>query len=333
MKCPNCDFYPRPPRGGRQRRRGAVKEVCIFLSTPSARRATAAHTAAGTASHNFYPRPPRGGRPRRRVRPKAEHHFYPRPPRGGRPARGEKAGRKGAISIHALREEGDQQGGKKRRAEKYFYPRPPRGGRHFQPLFCSRLLQISIHALREEGDACVPRHQQRIFRFLSTPSARRATLKSSVLVRCNVEFLSTPSARRATVSGFACSRSSEFLSTPSARRATRLWKVLGWVVPFLSTPSARRATAKVCQPHTVLRISIHALREEGDNSFCRFTSSFRLFLSTPSARRATSGGLPGGVRHGNFYPRPPRGGRQQKQRQNLYFQTNCTTFCTNLEEP
>lgn len=34
-----------------------------------------------------------------------------------------------------------------------------------------------------------------------------------------------------------------------------------------------------------------------------------------------------------FYPRPPRGGRQQKQRQNLYFQTNYTTFCTNLEEP
>ena len=34
-----------------------------------------------------------------------------------------------------------------------------------------------------------------------------------------------------------------------------------------------------------------------------------------------------------FYPRPPRGGRQQKQRQNLYFLINYTTFCTNLEEP
>ena len=34
----------------------------------------------------------------------------------------------------------------------------------------------------------------------------------------------------------------------------------------------------------------------------------------------------------DFYPRPPRGGRQQKQRQNLYLQTNYTTFCTNLEE-
>ena len=57
-------------------------------------------------------------------------------------------------------------------------------------------------------------------------------------------------------------------------------------------------------------ISIHALREEGDDTgHSRF------------------------LRCQNFYPRPPRGGRQQKQRQNLYFQTNYTTFCTNLEEP
>ena len=56
-------------------------------------------------------------------------------------------------------------------------------------------------------------------------------------------------------------------------------------------------------------ISIHALREEGDR--------FRPEQSSPCSY---------------FYPRPPRGGRQQKQRQNLYFQTNYTTFCTNLEE-
>ena len=57
------------------------------------------------------------------------------------------------------------------------------------------------------------------------------------------------------------------------------------------------------------KISIHALREEGDNQGCCLTH-------IPS----------------DFYPRPPRGGRQQKQRQNLYFLINYTTFCTNLEE-
>ena len=79
---------------------------------------------------------------------------------------------------------------------------------------------------------------------------------------------------------------------------------------FLSTPSARRATCPSGSYAHKHDISIHALREEGDQRL-----------------RHRSCGLT------NFYPRPPRGGRQQKQRQNLYFQTNYTTFCTNLEEP
>ena len=33
---------------------------------------------------------------------------------------------------------------------------------------------------------------------------------------------------------------------------------------FLSTPSARRATLQIDQAYPDLRISIHALREEGD---------------------------------------------------------------------
>ena len=36
----NLYFYPRPPRGGRQGRGGALRSNEIFLSTPSARRAT-----------------------------------------------------------------------------------------------------------------------------------------------------------------------------------------------------------------------------------------------------------------------------------------------------
>ena len=34
-------------------------------------------------------------------------YFYPRPPRGGRRPRLAKTARRGVISIHALREEGD----------------------------------------------------------------------------------------------------------------------------------------------------------------------------------------------------------------------------------
>ena len=80
-------------------------------------------------------------------------------------------------------------------------------------------------------------------------------------------------------------------------------------------------------------ISIHALREEGDMFWPGRSCFDLLFLSTPSARRATRLAFLATAGVENFYPRPPRGGRQQKQRQNLYFLINYTTFCTNLEEP
>ena len=124
------------------------------------------------------------------------------------------------ISIHALREEGDPGLFRNRTARCYFYPRPPRGGRPPEPC------KVVIYALI---------------------------------------FLSTPSARRATVIAFSYAILQEFLSTPSARRATKL-------------PPRKRSSQKNFYPrpprggrqsgHPALdagvRISIHALREEGD---------------------------------------------------------------------
>ena len=60
------------------------------------------------------------------------------------------------ISIHALREEGDQSFLFLWGLVGYFYPRPPRGGR---PVACIQRIAgevISIHALREEGDPPPP---------------------------------------------------------------------------------------------------------------------------------------------------------------------------------
>ena len=79
---------------------------------------------------------------------------------------------------------------------------------------------------------------------------------------------------------------------------------------FLSTPSARRATFFRCTSCWIDTISIHALREEGDFYFDVICKGFFAFLSTPSARRATRGTEAIGQRFCNFYPRPPRGGRQ-----------------------
>ena len=55
---------------------------------------------------------------------------------------------------------------------------------------------------------------------------------------------------------------------------------------FLSTPSARRATHCPVQEQARGRISIHALREEGDYPVLGY-----------------------GFHQKHFYPRPPRGGR------------------------
>ena len=103
--------------------------VFRFLSTPSARRATAASKSAGSALFNFYPRPPRGGR---RVRPERQEGnaiFLSTPSARRATALEHKRRQAGMISIHALREEGDHSG-----------------------LLDDHNESISIHALREEGD-------------------------------------------------------------------------------------------------------------------------------------------------------------------------------------
>ena len=57
-----------------------------------------------------------------------------------------------------------------------FYPRPPRGGRLMLIYPAGKYLLISIHALREEGDQTLNVGDTQLFIFLSTPSARRATV-------------------------------------------------------------------------------------------------------------------------------------------------------------
>ena len=103
-----------------------------------------------------------------------------------------------------------------------------------------------------------------------------------------------------------------FLSTPSARRATRALPLSGDAVPvFLSTPSARRATRAVQALRAEHRISIHALREEGDP--LRFPASYLQSISIHALREeGDSRSLQWASTLSNFYPRPPRGGRRHQ---------------------
>ena len=213
-------FYPCPPRGGRRISFGRILYSMQFLSTPSVRRATQARRGAPLWTRNFYPRPPRGGRP--------------------------------SVTIETV-----------------------------------RYKMISIHVLREEGDCQLLNAFAVVVVFLSTPSVRRATDCAAPL-RSNLSI---------------------FLSTPSARRATRHHASVG--VPLHISIHALReegdADIRMVRFHSP--ISIHALREEGDALTIHLYTVFATFLSTPSARRATLQFSSRWFSSMYFYPRPPRGGR------------------------
>ena len=170
-----------------------------------------------------------------------------------------------AISIHALREEGDlrillnsalislflstpsarratPECGQSGHKQHDFYPRPPRGGRPRLLLPCIRK-PGNFYPRPPRGGRQTECHSdlKRIL-FLSTPSARRATACFPPRPRKQGEFLSTPSARRATSIPRKAFEEFVFLSTPSARRATYPKKTGKQYALFLSTPSARRAT-------------------------------------------------------------------------------------------
>ena len=193
-----------------------------------------------------------------------------------------------------------------------FYPRPPRGGRQTaSPSARMTLREISIHALREEGDTKTVSRNVTALRFLSTPSARRATFLTAC-PRSNVLFLSTPSARRAT---FAVSSASPLSiisihalreegdrSFPGTQKAA---------TDFYPRPPRGGRRAYATQNANQTNISIHALREEGDGYVC----ADRVFLPKDFYPRPPRGGRPFPAGQDSrwpfyFYPRPPRGGRR-----------------------
>ena len=325
-------FYPRPPRGGRQTAKAMRQEIKAFLSTPSARRATKRLQSIETGEENFYPRPPRGGRLfATRSLCFSFAYFYPRPPRGGRQKiiitssflfefLSTPSARRATInvirlaqieciSIHALREEGDNHSKSFLSVRLYFYPRPPRGGR---PAVSSRAFcwwgyfyprpprggrrrkvyaqvpteDISIHALREEGDGAVRVHLPRLQDFYPRPPRGGRRWRS----------LPRPESRSISIHALREEGDEDCKPTwttlenfyPRPPRGGRQYYRTNGIadIEFLSTPSARRATSKLWAGKKPTRISIHALREEGD-------------------RPKTTGALS----PLNFYPRPPRGGR------------------------
>ena len=145
--------------------------------------------------------------------------------------------------------------------------------------------------------------------FLSTPSARRATFLHSAGVS-SFTFLSTPSARRATRRALLQRQQSKhFYPRPPRGGRQAISAEVALIRKFLSTPSARRATFSSRSAYLRRKISIHALREEGDEPRL-LHHPLRQVISIHALREE------GDLWTDNsflmlldFYPRPPRGGR------------------------
>ena len=126
--------------------------------------------------------------------------------------------------------------------------------------------------------------------FLSTPSARRATFPCEPPYISTETFLSTPSARRATgIMHETAAEQKDFYPRPprggrrphSLRRCRRSNN-------FYPRPPRGGRRLELCGRFGAVKISIHALREEGDVKLAGGTNVTSAFLSTPSARRATA---------------------------------------------
>ena len=215
----------------------------LFLSTPSARRATDCPRLDNTR-HKFLSTPSaRRATDKRGLTQRAV-----------------------AISIHALREEGDRSRPWCGSGRSYFYPRPPRGGRLYELLCIYIDVMISIHALREEGDVAtvslLPLNSISIHalreegdpsgyyrgwfpeKFLSTPSARRATgLPRSPTTPTKISIHALREEGDAVGPAAAAAHDYFYPRPPRGGR------------PLASAAYARRVD-----------ISIHALREEGDRA-------------------------------------------------------------------
>ena len=238
-------------------------------------------------------------------------YFYPRPPRGGRHTRtSSDAGSLRFLSTPSARR-ATTSGRTSTTASTNFYPRPPRGGRltvgdpsgpeseflstpsarraTHHPRLRSGGQKISIHALREEGDGILRDDPAGASQFLSTPSARRATFLTGYRPAEGHHFYPRPPRGGRRNSSLHSLPEQVFLSTPSARRATpaRSTSSTSWSYFYPRPPRGGRRAVLV-ESVIFTKISIHALREEGDTAALIPSARIPTFLSTPSARRATS---------------------------------------------
>ena len=147
-------FYPRPPRGGRLAKlAGEVIDHAISIHALREEGDCRFVHKVEVSDISIHALREEGDCPWA-FTTRVSVNFYPRPPRGGRPS-----GRHGWRCTSC-----------------YFYPRPPRGGRLiFSVHYCDAVLDFYPRPPRGGRQSCRSSPATGS-KFLSTPSARRATI-------------------------------------------------------------------------------------------------------------------------------------------------------------
>ena len=191
-------------------------------------------------------------------------YFYPRPLRGGRRAGRERKKHLRAISIHALCEEGDEEAyGLIATGAQFLSTPSARRATSLAPILtdtfeisihalceegdwqhtsADKAFNISIHALCEEGDSQTWANKQSLKKFLSTPSARRATADN------------VPGANYESISIHALCEEGDLAQ--AAREENQ--------ANFYPRPLRGGRPVEWAKNLGIYKISIHALCEEGD---------------------------------------------------------------------
>ena len=169
-----------------------------------------------------------------------------------------------------------------------FYPRPPRGGRRRSSQRACRSRSDFYPRPPRGGRLCPVWPRRGEWRFLSTPSARRATdVKATAYNKALISIHALREEGDGRCTGYCLRQQHFYPRPPRGGRPVEVQHLLN-VGQFLSTPSARRATSG--EPVYVSTSDDFYPRPPrgGRRGGCLLCGCAMEFLSTPSARRATN---------------------------------------------
>ena len=195
-----------------------------------------------------------------------------------------------------------------------FYPRSPCGER--QPSSTRKLTNmiISIHALLAESDLAGPSGPAFLYKFLSTLSLRRATLRVTSKTRSHPNFYPrSPCGERLPPTSKTRQNWRISIHALLAESDANWFDLWGWAEYFYPRSPCGERLELLAKWFCNSLISIHALLAESDCVWWMALNHLLRFLSTLSLRRATLAGPSGPAFLYNFYPRSPCGERPWKK--------------------